>query len=112
MEKLDRRSEEETYLWISFQFLDQTLIAIFKCLGILCQTAKETASSPVTLNLPEEENDVAMKDDVVLSTRGKKPKAKKRDKENTSKGRPGQTNKITLFSSINGSEIEKGDLGE
>lgn len=48
-----------------------------------------------------------MKDDVVLSTRGKKPKAKKRDKENTSKGRPGQTNKITLFSSINGSEIEK-----
>lgn len=52
MEKLVRRSEEETYLWTPFQFLDQTVIAIFKCLGLLCSTAKKTASSPVTLNQP------------------------------------------------------------
>ncbi|CAL9244895.1 unnamed protein product [Arabidopsis halleri] len=101
MEKLDRRKEEETYLWIPLQFLDQTLIAVLKCLGLLCPTAKKTASPPAILNPPEEQEEddgVAMKDDdvVLLSTRGKnmKAKAKKRDKENPSSGRPGQTNKI------------------
>lgn len=53
MDKLERRSEEETYLWIPFQFLDQTLKAILKCLGLLHHDSPaETASSPVTLNQP------------------------------------------------------------
>ncbi|XP_010444446.1 PREDICTED: elicitor peptide 2-like [Camelina sativa] len=105
MDKIVRRSEEEPYLWIPIQFLDQTVIAIFKCLGLLCPTAKKT---PVTLNQPEEEEDVAMKDDgVVLLTRGRmKARAKKKDKENTSKGRPGQTNKL-LNAAIDTSALNK-----
>ncbi|EOA14244.1 hypothetical protein CARUB_v10027398mg [Capsella rubella] len=102
MDKLVSQREEETYLRIPFQFLDQTVIAIFKCLGLLCPTAKRPASSPVTLNQPEPEDqeyDVDMKDDedVVLLTRGggrKKTRGKQTDKEKTSKGRRGQTNKI------------------
>ncbi|CAH8280840.1 unnamed protein product [Arabidopsis lyrata] len=89
MEKFDRRIEEETYLCIPFQILDQTLIAVLKCLGLLCPTAKKTASPPLILNQPdeqEEDDGVAMKDDdvVLSSTRGKKAKAKKRDKEKPS----------------------------
>ncbi|EFH41187.1 predicted protein [Arabidopsis lyrata subsp. lyrata] len=99
MEKFDRRIEEETYLCIPFQILDQTLIAVLKCLGLLCPTAKKTASPPLILNQPdeqEEDDGVAMKDDdvVLSSTRGKKAKAKKRDKEKPSSGSPGQTNII------------------
>jgi len=52
MEKLDKRREEETYLWIPVQFLDQALIAVLKCIGLLCQPAKKTAPSPVTFNQP------------------------------------------------------------
>ncbi|KAG7539236.1 Elicitor peptide [Arabidopsis suecica] len=83
MEKSDRRKEEETYLWIPLQFLDQTLIAVLKCLGLLCPTAKKTASPPVILNQPEEQEEddgVAMKDDDVvliccrLEARTRRPK--------------------------------------
>ncbi|CAL9244146.1 unnamed protein product [Arabidopsis halleri] len=57
MEKLDRRSEEETYIWIPLQCLDQTFKAILKCLGLLqdSPTTTKTASSLATSNQPEEE---------------------------------------------------------
>ncbi|ESQ31386.1 hypothetical protein EUTSA_v10005173mg [Eutrema salsugineum] len=102
MEKLDKRSEEETYLWVPFQFLDQTLRAIFRCLGLVHHHSP-TTTSPVTLNQSEEEEDedVATKEDVgvttrggkdgvVVSSRGIKVRAKKKGKERVSSGRPGQ----------------------
>ncbi|KAL9284576.1 Elicitor peptide 2 [Arabidopsis thaliana] len=98
MEKLDKQREQKTYLWIPVQFLDQALIAVLKCIGLLCQPAKKTAPSPVTFNQPEEQEEdygVAMKDDdVVVLLRDNKAKSKKRDKEKPSSGRPGQTNSI------------------
>lgn len=51
MEKSDRQSQEETYLWIPLQCLDQTIKAILKCLGLFHQdspTTTKTASSPGT----------------------------------------------------------------
>ncbi|CAH8391151.1 unnamed protein product [Eruca vesicaria subsp. sativa] len=98
MEKIERQSDEASYLWLPFQFLDQTLKAILRCLGLLHHDS-------VPLNQPdeevEEEQDVAMEDDVVVTTRGSKNgfvvtsrgtkmKAKKKDRERVSSGRPGQ----------------------
>ncbi|CAL9244896.1 unnamed protein product [Arabidopsis halleri] len=93
MEKSDRRSEEESYLWIPLQCLDQTLKAILKCLGLFHQDSP-TTSSPGTSNQPEqEEEDVAVKEEeVVVTSRASKVKAKTRGKERVSSGRPGQHN--------------------
>ncbi|KAL0686357.1 hypothetical protein Bca4012_053205 [Brassica carinata] len=55
MEKYERLSEEETYWWmIPFKFLDQTLKAIFKCLGLLHHESPstKTESFPVTSTQP------------------------------------------------------------
>ncbi|KFK28177.1 hypothetical protein AALP_AA8G482300 [Arabis alpina] len=108
MEKLERSSEEETSLWIPFQFLDQTLKAILKCIGLLHHDSPttKTTSSPMTLDQPEEEEEeenVAMEDDIVVTTRGgqngivvrsrgTKVKGKKKEKESVSRGSPGQHN--------------------
>ncbi|CAA7034760.1 unnamed protein product [Microthlaspi erraticum] len=95
MEK-ERQDEVETNRWFPCQFLDQTLRAIFRCLGLLTllhhdsPTTTKTAPSPVTLNQPEE--DVGVKDDVVVTTRATKVKAKIKEKEKVSTGRSGQHN--------------------
>uniref|UniRef100_A0A1J3INE2 Elicitor peptide 1 n=1 Tax=Noccaea caerulescens TaxID=107243 RepID=A0A1J3INE2_NOCCA len=101
----ERRNEEETYRWFSFQFLDQILKAISKCFGLLHHdsppTTTKTASYPVTLNQPEEEEEenVGVKDHVVVTTngdvvtsRGTKVKAKIKGREKVSTGRSGQHN--------------------
>ncbi|CAL9244172.1 unnamed protein product [Arabidopsis halleri] len=51
MEKSDRPSEEERYLCIPLQCLDQTLKAILKCLGLFHQDSPKT-SSPGISNQP------------------------------------------------------------
>ncbi|KAJ0238310.1 Elicitor peptide 1 [Hirschfeldia incana] len=105
MEKYERLNEEETYWWIPFKFLDQTLRAILKCLGLLHHDSpsKNTESTPVTSNQPlleeEEEEDVAMEESVIVTSRGSKNvlmtsrgtkmKAKKTKKEQKSSGRSG-----------------------
>uniref|UniRef100_A0A1J3CV28 Elicitor peptide 1 n=1 Tax=Noccaea caerulescens TaxID=107243 RepID=A0A1J3CV28_NOCCA len=104
MEK-ERRNEEETYRCFSFQFLDQILKASLKCFGLLHHdsppTTTKTASYPVTLNQPEEEEEenVGVKDHVVVTTngvvvtsRGTKVKAKIKEREKVSTGRSGQHN--------------------
>ncbi|AED97966.1 Elicitor peptide 1 [Arabidopsis thaliana] len=92
MEKSDRRSEE-SHLWIPLQCLDQTLRAILKCLGLFHQDSP-TTSSPGTSKQPKEEKeDVTMeKEEVVVTSRATKVKAKQRGKEKVSSGRPGQHN--------------------
>ncbi|CAH8391118.1 unnamed protein product [Eruca vesicaria subsp. sativa] len=108
MEKIERQSDEASYLWLPFQFLDQTLKAILRCLGLLHHdppTMTKTSSDSVPLNQPdeevEEEEVVAMEDDVVVTTRGgkngfivtsrgTKVKAKKKDRERVSSGQPGK----------------------
>ncbi|KAL0686358.1 hypothetical protein Bca4012_053206 [Brassica carinata] len=76
MEKYERLSEEETYWWmIPFKFLDQTLKAIFKCLGLLHHESPstKTESFPVTSTQPlqqeeeEEEEDVVMEENVIIT---------------------------------------------
>ncbi|KAG2327110.1 hypothetical protein Bca52824_009838 [Brassica carinata] len=103
MEKVERQSEEASYLWFPFHFLNQTLKSILRCLGLLHRdppTVTKTSSDSVPLNQPEEE-DVVMEDNVVVTTmgsrngfvimsRGTKVKAKKRDKEKVSSGQPGK----------------------
>ncbi|KAL0789141.1 hypothetical protein Bca101_005387 [Brassica carinata] len=106
MEKIERQTEEASYLGLPFNFLNQTLKAILRCLGILRHdppTVTKTSSDSAPLNQPlqEEEEDVVMEDNVVVATmgskngiiitsRGSKVKAKKKDKEKVSSGRPGQ----------------------
>ncbi|CAN8277535.1 unnamed protein product [Cochlearia groenlandica] len=107
MEKIERESQEETYnLWIPFKCLEQTLKAIFKCFGLLhdkdSSITTKTASSSVSLNqLGVEEEEVLMKEEiivmskgyqngVVITSRGTKVKAKRKDKERYSSGRSGQ----------------------
>ncbi|CAN6812771.1 unnamed protein product [Brassica oleracea] len=103
MEKIERQTEEASYLGLPFHFLNQTLKAILRCLGILRHdppTFTKTSSDSAPLNQPEEE-DVVMEDNVVVATmgskngiiitsRGTKVKAKRKDKEKVSSGRPGQ----------------------
>ncbi|CAG7896223.1 hypothetical protein IGI04_008665 [Brassica rapa subsp. trilocularis] len=113
MEKYERLSEEETYWWIPFKFLDQTLKAIFKCLGLLHHESPstKTESSPVTSTQPlqqeeeEEEEDVVMEENVIITSRGSKTiatsrgtklKAKTKKKEQKSSGRSGQHHKYDL----------------
>ncbi|EOA14237.1 hypothetical protein CARUB_v10027392mg [Capsella rubella] len=114
MEKSDRQSEEATYLWIPLQYLDQTLKAILRCLGLFHQdspTTTKTASSPGTSTQleeeEEEEEDVTVKEEeeeeeevvvtsrglnrgVVVKSRATKVQAKSRGKETVSRGRRGQ----------------------
>ncbi|KAF8084632.1 hypothetical protein N665_0709s0009 [Sinapis alba] len=110
MEKYERLSEEETYWWIPFKFLHQTLKAILKCLGLLHHDSPSTEmeSSPVTSNQPlqeEEEEEVVMEENVIITNRGSKTvvtsrgtkvKAKTRKKEDKSSGRPGKHHKYDL----------------
>ncbi|XP_056842793.1 precursor of elicitor peptide 1 isoform X2 [Raphanus sativus] len=109
MEKYERLSEEETYWWIPFKFLDQILKAILKCLGLLHHDSPstKTESSPVTSNQPEEEEeeDVVMAENatitstgskIVVTSRGTKMKAKPRKKEEKSTGRSGKHHKYDL----------------
>uniref|UniRef100_A0A1J3HYW3 Elicitor peptide 1 n=1 Tax=Noccaea caerulescens TaxID=107243 RepID=A0A1J3HYW3_NOCCA len=108
MEK-ERRNEEETYRCFSFQFLDQILKASLKCFGLLHHdsppTTTKTASYPVPLNQPEEEEEenVGVKDHVVVTPSGSKNgvvvtsrvtkfKAKMKEREKVSTGRSGQHN--------------------
>ncbi|CAG7871644.1 unnamed protein product [Brassica rapa] len=63
MEKVERQSEEASYLWLPFHFLNQTIKAILRCLGILHHdppTVTKTSSDSAPLNQPEEEEDVVM----------------------------------------------------
>ncbi|KAJ4897234.1 Elicitor peptide 1 [Raphanus sativus] len=106
MEKVERQSEEASFLWLPFHFLNQTIKAILRCLGLLHHdppTVKKTSSDSAPLNQPEEEeeDDVVMEDNLVVTTmgskngivitnRGTKVQAKKRGKENFSPGRPGK----------------------
>ncbi|CAH8313198.1 unnamed protein product [Eruca vesicaria subsp. sativa] len=106
MEKYERLSEEETYWWIPFKFLDQTLKAILKCLGLLHQDSSptKTESSPGTSNQPEEEEEeeeeeVVMEENLTVRSRGTKsaatrrgakPKAKIKKREQKSSGSPGK----------------------
>ncbi|KAJ4887634.1 Elicitor peptide 1 [Raphanus sativus] len=109
MKKYERLSEEETYWWIPFKFLDQILKAILKCLGLLHHDSPstKTESSPVTSNQPlqEEEEDVVMAENatitstgskIVVTSRGTKMKAKPRKKEEKSTGRSGKHHKYDL----------------
>ncbi|KAJ0242084.1 Elicitor peptide 1 [Hirschfeldia incana] len=103
MEKIERQSEEASYLGLPFHFLDQALKAVLRCLGLLHHdppTVTKTSSDSVPLTQLEEE-DVVVEDNVIVTTmssksgivitsRGTKPKAKKKDKEKISSGRPGQ----------------------
>ncbi|KAG2301112.1 hypothetical protein Bca52824_029763 [Brassica carinata] len=101
MDKYERLSEEETYWWIPFKFLEQTLKAILKCLGLLHHDSPstKTESSPVTSNQPEEEEeeeDVVMAENVIITSRGTKVKAKTKKKEQKSSGRSGKHHKYDL----------------
>nr|VDC67563.1 unnamed protein product [Brassica rapa] len=65
MEKVERQSEEASYLWLPFHFLNQTIKAILRCLGILHHdppTVTKTSSDSAPLNQPEEEEE----EDVVM----------------------------------------------
>ncbi|CAN8264309.1 unnamed protein product [Cochlearia groenlandica] len=95
MEKFERRNKEETYIWLPFHFVHQTLQALLKCLGLLHRdspTTTKTASSPTALNQPEEEEeeDAATRNDVVMTSRGTVVRSKKKDKERVSTGHSGK----------------------
>ncbi|RID59115.1 hypothetical protein BRARA_F02364 [Brassica rapa] len=106
MEKVERQSEEASYLWLPFHFLNQTIKAILRCLGILHHdppTVTKTSSDSAPLNQPEdeEEEEVVMEDNVVVATmaikngiiitsRGTKVNAKRKEKAKVSSGRPGK----------------------
>ena len=55
MEKIERQTEEASYLGLPFNFLNQTLKAILRCLGILRHdppTVTKTSSDSAPLNQP------------------------------------------------------------
>lgn len=55
MEKIERQTEEASYLGLPFHFLNQTLKAILRCLGILHHdppTVTKTSSDSAPLNQP------------------------------------------------------------